>query len=132
MKPVLVDSGPLYAIAIGSDQFHDQAMDELARLVAASTPLLVPYPILFEAYGLILKRTRLPVARLWLSQLVDVVEYLNLAEADYDDAALLVQRYPDQPFTLFDTVPGVMSKRLSLPICTYDHHVDVMGVPVWR
>lgn len=41
-------------------------------------------------------------------------------------------RFPDQRITLCDAVTAVLSKRLILPVWTYDYHFDVMQVPVWR
>ena len=51
---------------------------------------------------------------------------------DYHAAMSRIQRYRDQAFTLFDVVLAILSERLALPVWTYDHHFDVMRVPVWR
>jgi len=43
-----------------------------------------------------------------------------------------VARYRDQPISLFDGLLAAMSDELGLPVWTYDHHIDVMGIAVWR
>jgi predicted nucleic acid-binding protein len=43
-----------------------------------------------------------------------------------------VLSFKDQPITLFDATVAVLAQRTGLPVWTYDHHFDVMRVPVWR
>jgi predicted nucleic acid-binding protein len=53
---VLADTGPLYAAADPDDAHHKRARRELSRLGAARYEVVVAYPILFEAYTLVLFR----------------------------------------------------------------------------
>lgn len=94
--------------------------------------MTVAYTTLLEAYGLILRRTRPPVAHSWLDEVTARAALINPSPEDYRQAAERVRHYPDQPITLFDAVAAVLSERLGLPVWTYDHHFDVMGVSVWR
>ena len=57
---------------------------------------------------------------------------VNPEADDYLAAAALLSRYPDQRITLADAVVATLSRRLGLPVWTYDHHFDVMGSSVWR
>lgn len=132
MKEVLADTGPLYASAVQSDQFHERTRVDLRRLVAEDRNIIVIYPTLFETYRLILIRTALPYAHTWLANMMRRVTMINPLDADYADAINEVHRYPDQPISLADALLGVVSVRMSLPIWTYDHHFDVMRVSVWR
>jgi len=43
-----------------------------------------------------------------------------------------VRGYADQRLTLTDLVLATMSVRLVAPVWTYDHHVDLLQVAVWR
>ena len=53
MKPaVLVDTGPLYAIADPADQYHNRARKELLAIQDRDRQILVLYPTLMEAYTL--------------------------------------------------------------------------------
>jgi predicted nucleic acid-binding protein len=51
---------------------------------------------------------------------------------DFREAAGLIREYRDQALGMFDAVTAVVSRRLSMPVWTYDHHFDVVRVEVWR
>ncbi len=51
---------------------------------------------------------------------------------DYRTARTVVARYPDQHLTLFDALVAAVGIRTALPVWTYDHHFDILRVPVWR
>ena len=56
MRSVLADTGPLYALADPSDQFHERARCELARLESTGLQVVVPYAVLCESYTLVMRR----------------------------------------------------------------------------
>jgi hypothetical protein len=43
----------------------------------------------------------------------------------------LLARLPDQDITLVDSISHVMSRRLGIPIWTYDHHFDILRAERW-
>jgi predicted nucleic acid-binding protein len=43
-----------------------------------------------------------------------------------------VHALPDQRITLFDATIAAVAANLGLEVWTYNHHFDVMRVPVWR
>jgi hypothetical protein len=51
---------------------------------------------------------------------------------DFQLARSFVVRYPDQDLTLFDALVAIISQRTGFPVWAYDHHFDVLRVPVWR
>lgn len=51
---------------------------------------------------------------------------------DYRNAIARIARYGDQAITLAEALLAEMSLRLGVPVWTFDHHFDVMRVPVWR
>lgn len=57
---------------------------------------------------------------------------VNPNAEDYRHAVTRVQSLRDQSITLFDALVGTLAGRLGLEVWTYDHHFDVMRVPVWR
>lgn len=132
MRTVLADAGPLYAFAVRSDQYHDRAIREMDRLNGDRVEIVVPYPVLFETYSLILRRSRVPVALSWLGQMTASVTLVNPTFEEYRLATERVHRYPDQPITLFDALIAAMSGRRGLPVWTFDHHLDILGANVWR
>jgi predicted nucleic acid-binding protein len=132
MTGILADTGPLYAAAVSSDQHHDRAQEELARLESERLSVIVPYPIVLESYSLLLRRARPSVAHRWLDELLESASLINPTSNDYQEASARVRSYLDQPLSLFDGLLAVLSERLDLPVWTYDHHFDLMRVKVWR
>lgn len=132
MRAVLADTGPLYALSDPDDQYHDRAHEEVRRLAQAHLPVVILWPIVLEAYGLVLRRLSLADAHQWLAELQSGADFINPDPEDYVQASMRVRRYPDQPITLFDALIAVMSERRELPVWTFDHHLDILGANVWR
>lgn len=132
MRAVIADTGPLYALLDASDQYHERAQLELAKLERERLAILVPYPVFLEAYSLALYRLGFKSTRSFAQELEQGVDFINPIPSDYTTAIQKVAPYPDQKITLCDAVTAVLSERLSLPVWTYDRHFDVMQVSVWR
>ncbi len=132
MRAVLADSGPLYAAAVPSDHLHERAREDLERLARESLAVTVAYPTLLETQSLILRRTHPAAVHRWLREMSRNSRLINPTPEDYRRAIERTYRYPDQPITLFDAVAAILGERLDLPVWTFDHHFDVMGVRVWR
>jgi predicted nucleic acid-binding protein len=128
---VLADTGPLYAAADPDDAHHKRARRELRRLADGREEVVVAYPTLLEAYTLVLFRLGQNAASLWLEQM-EGAALVNPSPEDYRQAVLKVQSRKDQPITLFDALVATLAGRLGLEVWTYDHHFDVMRVPVWH
>jgi predicted nucleic acid-binding protein len=131
-RAVLADTGPLYAAVDRDDQYHTQAQQELKRLEREGLAVFVAYSNVLECYTLVLHRLGISTAFRWLNEIQEGAGLVNPTRDDYHTAMARIQRYPDQTFTLFDVVLAILSERLALPVWTYDHHFDVMRVPVWR
>lgn len=132
MRAILVDTGPLYAAAIASDQYHARAQEELTRINRTALPVFALYPIVAEAYSLVLRRVTPPTAHAWVDDLLERVNLLNPTAEDYHEAVRLVQRYKDQELSLFDALLAVVSDQLDVAVWTFDSDFDTMRVPVWR
>ena len=131
-RAVLADTGPLYAAVDPSDQYHRRARAELERLESHATAVWIPYPILFETYTLILRRLGIPAVHRWLQEVLAGAAMINPSSRDYTDAARSLLDYSDQPLTLFDAVLAALSRRLAAPVWTYDHHLKILGAPIWQ
>jgi predicted nucleic acid-binding protein len=92
-RATLADTGPLYALKDSSDQHHGRAQAELARLAKAPTVVFVPWPIVLEAYTLVLRRLGLPAGHGWLRELRQGSSLLNPTPEDYAAATTLMNRY---------------------------------------
>jgi predicted nucleic acid-binding protein len=131
-RSVLADTGPLYAAADPDDQYHERAQTELERLNRERRAVAVAYPILLESYTLVLYRLGKQVASKWLGETMEGASLINPSAEDYRAAVAKVLSFEDQRITLFDATVAVLAQRSRLQVWTYDHHFDVMRVPVWR
>jgi len=131
-RSVLADTGPPYAAADPDDQYHERAQRELKRSNRDRRSVVVVYPILLESYTLVLYRLGKEAASAWLGETMAGASLVNPAVEDYRAATAKVLSFKDQPITLFDATVAVLAQRTGLPVWTYDHHFDVMRVPVWR
>jgi len=130
-RAVLADSGPLYAAADEDDVYHEQALRQLEKLARDRREVVIAYPILLETYGLVLFRMGTGAALKWLTYLTDAA-LVNPTPEDYRQAFTRVRALPDQRVTLVDATVAALASRLGLEVWTYDHHFDVMRIPVWR
>jgi predicted nucleic acid-binding protein len=130
-RAVLADSGPLYAAADESDAYHDQALRQLQKLAKDGKEVVIAYPTLLEAYGLVLFRMGVEAALKWLAFMTDAA-LVNPTQDDYWQAFSKVRALPDQRITLVDATVAALALRMRLDVWTYDHHFDVMRIPVWR
>ncbi len=128
---VLADTGPLYAAVDSHDEHHHRAVRELQNLASARRDVVTAFPTLLEAYSLVLLRLGPQIASGWLAEMTET-PLLNPTVEDYQLAFGRLRLLPDQEITLFDATLAALATRLKLEVWTYDHHFDVMRVPVWR
>jgi|SRR5579863_6907724 len=130
-RAVLADTGPLYAAVDPHDARHKQALEELRKLAREKRDVMVAYPSLLEAYTMVLHRLGRNTASDWLADVSDAA-LVNPTMEDYRQAIARIGALVDQPISLFDATVAAMATRLGLEVWTYDHHFDLMRVPVWR
>jgi predicted nucleic acid-binding protein len=131
IRAVLADTGPLYAAVDPHDARHKQAVRELSKLEDEKHQIVLAYPTLLEAYTMVLYRLGKNVASTWLGEIGETM-MINPTPEDYRDAFARVRALGDQDITLFDATVAGLAIRMGLEVWTYDHHCDVMRVPVWR
>jgi predicted nucleic acid-binding protein len=131
IRGVLADTGPLYAANDEGDAHHPLALRQLKELARDRREVLVAYPILLEAYSLLLYKLGRHAASHWLAEVSDA-SFLNPAPEDYARGLIMVQALPDQSITLVDATLAALATRMGLDVWTYDHHFDVMRVGIWR
>ena len=131
MHAVLADTGPLFAAADEDDADHERALRQTDELDRDGRVVLIPYPILLEAHSLVLKRFRPRAALRWLESAVEA-SLINPTPEDYSVACAIVRALSDQDISLVDATLATLATRLKVEVWTYDHHFDVMRIPVWR
>jgi predicted nucleic acid-binding protein len=129
---ILADTGPLYAAVDIDDQYHHRAQRELGDAEHEGLLVVIAYPVLLEAYTLILRRLGIPAALTWLDEVLTASVLQIAGPDDFVQAARAVRSFEDQPLTLVDAVLARLAIRLDTPVWTYDHHFDLMGAAVWR
>jgi predicted nucleic acid-binding protein len=129
---VLADTSPLCSALDPSDDNHDRARGDIERLNAEGIGIMVAYTTLCESYSVVLHKLGIGAAHGWLREVRDHASLINPTPADFEEAADLVRDYQDQALSMLDAVMASLSRRLGLPVWTYDHHFDVMRVEVWR
>lgn len=130
-RAVLADTGPLYAAVDPHDARHKQALAQLRKLADQKRDVILTYPILLEAYTMVLRRLGKEVVSTWCSEIAEAA-MVNPTPEDYRDAFARVRALADQDITLFDATLAATAVRMNLEVWTYDHHFDVMRVPVWQ
>ncbi len=130
-RAVIADTGPLFAAVDPDDAHHQRALREIEKLDREKVEVVIPYPTLMEAYTLVLYRLGGKAAFAWLSEM-EHATLLNPTPEDFRQAFLRAQGLQDQTVSLFDATLAALSRRLDVPVWTYDHHFDLMRVPVWR
>ncbi len=131
-RAVLADTSTLYALVDPSDQHHKVSLAQSKLLVQGGYHVVVTYATLQEAHALVLHRLRPRVALRWLREIRQGTDLLGVPAADYKAALHLAERYNDQNITLHDLTLSVVSKKLSVPIWTFDADFDILGAHVWR
>lgn len=132
MHAVLVDTGPLYALSISSDQYHQRARKTMDQIQRENMAVIVPYPTLMETYSLLLRCVSPVTAHHWLEEIQEQVSIITPTGPDFEAATHLATRYENQVITLFDALLAVLSGEFTLPVWTFDHHFDILQVEVWR
>src|SRR5579864_3316040 len=130
-RAVIADTGPLYAANDEADEHHQRALREMRNLARDRRDVLIAYPILLEAYSLLLFKLGKSAAWGWLAEVSDA-SFVNPIPEDYIRAFNTVRTLVDQRITMVDATIAALASRLQLEVWTYDHHFDVMRVPIWR
>jgi len=131
IRAVLADTGPLFAANDEGDEHHRRALEQLEELARDRREVLVAYPILLEAYSLLLFKLGRNAASGWLAEVAEA-SFVNPTPEDYARGLTTVRALADQRITLVDATIAALANRLGVDVWTYDHHFDVMRVPVWR
>lgn len=105
--PVLVDTGPLVALLVGRDQFHETCSRQIQEI---SAPLYSCWPVVTEA-AYLLRRYRVGLDALLSRIELRRVELLPLGPEDAPGIAGILRRFHDQGFDLADACLMHLAER---------------------
>ncbi|WP_053203553.1 type II toxin-antitoxin system VapC family toxin [Jiangella muralis] len=109
---VLVDTGPLVALADRSDRWHARCLELFGSITG---PILVPVPVLVEVCYLIQKGLGTRAEATFLDAVrAGEIELVPFSSADLDRATELVRQYADFPLGFVDAVVVATAERLGL------------------
>jgi predicted nucleic acid-binding protein len=131
-RTVLVDTGPLYALAMRQDALHTRARKEFDELTGQGWVLTLSFSNILETQRLLLRRESMVFVHEFVQAVQKGFALINPLAEDYLAAQEILKRYNDQKITLFDGVLFVLSQRLSSGIWTFDRDFDVLSAQVWR
>ncbi|WP_261560461.1 type II toxin-antitoxin system VapC family toxin [Frankia tisae] len=123
---IVVDTGPVVAVANRKDDYHRQCVDLLQNFPG---PLLLPAPILSEIGYMLSSRSGAKAEADFLRDVADgVYELVPVTPADAYRAAILVERYADLPLGTADAFVVAVAERLrAVNLATLDRrHFSVV------
>lgn len=127
---MLVDTGALYALIDRRDTHHSAAK-EFYETVAGAEPLVLPCPVLTEAWMLTKRRLGLACAdRIWESVVSGAFRLLETDQLLLEEALEIERKYADSEFGLVDCVCFALCERLKIHrVFTFDRKHFSMYAP---
>ena len=117
-RAILVDAGPLVALADRSDSHHARCVEALKQMRG---PLLTAWPVLTEAMHL-LSFSLIAQDTLWEALQRETLHVAALGAQDIPRLRALMRKYRDQPMDLADASLVRLAEREHLRIVfTLDH-----------
>ncbi len=111
---VIVDTGPLYALADADDQYHSAVKRYIAKV---KEPLIVPVPVVPEVCYLLRERLSAEAELGFLRSLARQELLLeDLTLKDLDRVLQILEQYQDARFGLVDAAVMAIAERLHIRV----------------
>jgi len=122
---VLVDTSAFYALADESDRKHPRARAAYESLIKMN--LVTTDYVLLECWFLMGRHLgRREAIRFWDGLRTGIVDMINVNVQDLDQARAIIDRFPDQDFSLADACSfAVMEREGIASVFTFDSHFRV-------
>lgn len=123
---VFVDTSAFYALADEDDQYHHQA-EECYSSIMARERLVTTDHILVECWFLIGSRLgRRAAIEFWDGLRSGIVEMITAGAQDLERAREIIERFPDQGFSLVDAASFAVMEREGIGTAfAFDPHFQV-------
>jgi len=121
-RGILLDAGPLIALAHSADPDHKVARAGFESLVGRRVQMTAPLPVIFEVYKWLLYHAGSRVALDALAHMRSALSVVYPMKRDIDQVAAFVEALsPDWAGTLEDALVAVLASRLRLPVWTLNY-----------
>jgi uncharacterized protein len=119
---IIVDTGPLYALADVDDQYHDKVESYISSI---DEPLVVPSPVVPEVCYLLLEYLGTEAEMQFLRSLANqelLVEHFTAK--DVGRSLEILEQYRDARFGMVDATIMAIAERLSIQVILTTDHRD--------
>ncbi|MCK5827727.1 PIN domain-containing protein [Candidatus Bipolaricaulota bacterium] len=125
MSKIFVDTSAFYALADESDHNHARAKDAYESLIKER--LVTTDYVLLECWFLIGRHLgRLKAIKFWDAMRSGIVDMINGNSQGLDQARAIIDRFPDQDFSLVDASSFATMEREGIKTAfTFDAHFRV-------
>lgn len=122
LRGIVLDAGPLIALAHRGDPDHATARAGFDALVGQRTRQIAVFPVVCEVYKWLLYHSDPSTARDALTHMRTALEILFPGKRDFDDATALINGLsPRWMGTLEDALVAAAAVRLRLPAWTLNY-----------
>ena len=127
---LVLDTGPLIALFHAADPDHERAVRGFRALADANSRLIIPLPVLFEAYKSLLypasRRKKhleggVGVARRALGRMLEALELVPLGLEDLERIQVLLAGRPEWRGTLEDASVVLLALKVGAPVWTLNY-----------
>ncbi|HEV2283541.1 MAG TPA: type II toxin-antitoxin system VapC family toxin [bacterium] len=119
---IVLDAGPVIALAYQSDRDHAMARTGFDALITARSRLIIPLPIMFEVYKWLVYEAGAAVGQTALAHMHRALEIVFPSQRDFDDTVALVGALgPGWKGSLEDALVAAVAIRLRLPAWTLNY-----------
>lgn len=117
---LILDAGPLYALAAPKDTAHEDAKLGFTQLAKEAVNLIVPLPIVFEVFKLLCYRDSPKVARAVLQQMLTMT-VIPVGLAETEAIAIFLAQVPSWAGSLEDASVILLAQTLKCPVWTLNY-----------
>ncbi len=117
---LILDAGPLYALAAPKDVAHEEARRGFIQLAQENVDLIAPLPIVFEVFKLLCYRDSPQVARAVLKQMMTMT-IVPVGLAETEAIAIFLDQIPSWGGSLEDASVVLLAKKLKCPVWTLNY-----------
>jgi predicted nucleic acid-binding protein len=117
---LILDAGPLYALAAPKDVAHEEARQGFTQLAQENVDLIAPLPIIFEVFKLLCYRDSPQVARAVLMQMMTMT-IVPVGLAETEAIATFLNQIPTWGGSLEDASVILLAQKLKCPVWTLNY-----------